>query len=77
MEYLVFSVLQALILPCIHKIFIQDAHYELMDFYYVAITKSLVFYVFVFALLEKIKKEQFVISHTHSKTKKILMQLIN
>jgi hypothetical protein len=38
---------------------------------------ALALYVTVFAIFEKVRKEQFVIGYTNAKTKRFTMQLMN
>lgn len=39
--------------------------------------KYIAFYTLLFASYEKVRKEWFIVSHTNSKTKKILLGLLN
>eukprot|EP00347_Sterkiella_histriomuscorum_P018326 403345932 len=77
LEYLVFSLIQTLMLPVLYKFCYEIIpEYSVMNLY-MACFKSVVLYVIAFAIFEKIKKEQFVIGYTNSQTKKLLLGLFN
>lgn len=75
-EFIVFSFGEIITLGLFHYFSNTDPNFSLRGLISNSF-KAIVIYAFIFGSLEKIKKEKFVINFTNSKTKKILLQLIN
>ncbi|CDW71528.1 multi-sensor hybrid histidine kinase [Stylonychia lemnae] len=76
-EYFFFSAIVTIIVPVVYfYTFDFKNEFSILNFYLTGI-KCQVFYVLLFTLFEKVRKEQFVISYTNSQTKKLLLSLFN
>ena len=79
-KYLIISLIQSVLLSQTYRL-LNDEGAENLIFrplnFVVGALPVLALYVCMFALNEKVRKEQFVIGVTNSKTKKLALQLIN
>ena len=76
LEYMTFSVLMTVIMGLIHYLTFANADFALKEFVVDSLKAQLIFTI-TFGALEKIKKEQFIVGFTNSKTKKIVLGILN
>ena len=79
-EYLAFSLLKTIVLKyaiSLHTSSSSITQGPSLFSSLVMLTPALAILTFTFSLFEKLKKEQFIIGITNSKTKKQLLQLLN
>lgn len=72
LEYLIFSQCQSLLVSLLFSFFHADPSFSLYGFISQSQT-ALALLVLAFSLIEKTKKEQFVIGITNAKTKKLMI----
>jgi hypothetical protein len=71
-DYLIIEATKLVYLGMIYIYCYQNQELNLISFVLNGLKISML-YIFVFALFEKVKKEQFVLNYTNTKTRKILL----